>query len=55
MVQDFKPADTNKEKLEQGEAALRESELRFRAIFNQTFQYMGLMNPDGTITELMII
>ncbi|KAB8319271.1 PAS domain S-box protein [Tolypothrix campylonemoides VB511288] len=51
MVQDFKPADTNTEKLEQVEAALRESELRFRAIFNQTFQFMGLMKPDGTLVE----
>ncbi|MEI2580761.1 hypothetical protein [Scytonema sp. PRP1] len=51
MVQYFKPADTNTEKLEQVEAALRESELRFRAIFNQTFQFMGLMKPDGTLVE----
>lgn len=51
MVQDFKSADTNKEKLEQVEAALRESELRFRAIFNQTFQFMGLIKPDGTVVE----
>lgn len=51
MVQDFKSADTNTKKLEQVEAALRESELRFRAIFNQTFQFMGLMKPDGTLIE----
>lgn len=51
MVQDFKPADTNTENLEQVEAALRESELRFRAIFNQTFQFIALMKPDGTLVE----
>lgn len=33
------------------EEALRESERRFRAIFNQTFQFMGLMQPDGIVLE----
>ncbi|WP_017314586.1 PAS domain S-box protein [Mastigocladopsis repens] len=51
MAQDFKSADTNTKKLEQVEAALRESELRFRAIFNQTFQFMGIIKPDGTLVE----
>ncbi|NES64552.1 MAG: EAL domain-containing protein [Okeania sp. SIO2D1] len=31
---------------------IRESERRFQAIFNQTFQFMGLLNPDGTILEV---
>ncbi|HEY9763275.1 MAG TPA: PAS domain S-box protein [Trichocoleus sp.] len=31
--------------------ALRGSERRFRAIFNQTFQFIGLMRPDGTLLE----
>ncbi|MGD1712550.1 EAL domain-containing protein [Dapis sp. BLCC M172] len=31
--------------------AIRESERRFRAIFNQTFQFIGLLKPDGTILE----
>jgi PAS domain S-box-containing protein len=35
----------------QAEEALRESETRFRAIFNQTFQFMGLLKPDGTLLE----
>lgn len=35
----------------QAEAALRESETRFRAIFNQTFQFVGLLKPDGTLLE----
>jgi PAS domain S-box-containing protein len=33
------------------EQALRESERRFRAIFNNTFQFTGLMTPDGTLLE----
>jgi PAS domain S-box-containing protein len=33
------------------EAALRESERRFRAIFDQTFQFSGLLKPDGTLLE----
>jgi len=35
----------------QAEEALRESETRFRAIFNQTFQFIGLLKPDGTLLE----
>jgi PAS domain S-box-containing protein len=33
------------------EEALRESERKFRAIFEQTFQFMGLMTSDGTLIE----
>jgi PAS domain S-box-containing protein len=33
------------------EEALRESERRSRAIFDQTFQFIGLMTPDGTLVE----
>lgn len=33
------------------EIQLRESERRFRAIFNSTFQFMGLLQPDGTLLE----
>ncbi len=35
----------------QAENALRESEERFRMIFNATFQFIGLLKPDGTVTE----
>ncbi len=38
-------------KRKQTEEALRESERRFRAIFNQTFQFIGLLKPDGTLLE----
>jgi len=30
---------------------LRQSERRFRALFNQTFQFTGLLTPDGTFLE----
>ncbi len=33
------------------ETALRESERRFRAIFDQTFQFIGLLTLDGTLME----
>lgn len=33
------------------EVALRKSEEHFKAIFNSTFQFTGLMTPDGTLVE----
>lgn len=33
-------------------AALRLSEQRFQAIFNQTFQFIGLLSPDGILLEV---
>jgi PAS domain S-box-containing protein len=33
------------------EEELRESERKTRAIFDQTFQFVGLMEPDGTLIE----
>ena len=36
----------------QTEAALRDSEARFRAIFNQTFQLMGLLTCEGVTLEI---
>ena len=36
----------------QVERSLRESERRFRAIFNNTFQFTGLLLPDGTLLEV---
>jgi two-component system, NtrC family, sensor kinase len=35
----------------QAEEALRESERRFRAIFDSMFQFIGLLKPDGTLLE----
>jgi PAS domain S-box-containing protein len=32
-------------------ARLRESEARFRGIFNATFGFIGLLSPDGTVLE----
>ena len=36
----------------QAEEALRENRRRLQAIFDQTFQFMGLMTPDGILTEV---
>ncbi|BAY37447.1 two-component sensor histidine kinase [Nostoc sp. NIES-2111] len=36
---------------EQAEAALRESERRFRGIFNNTFQFTGLLTVEGILLE----
>lgn len=38
-------------KREKMEIKLRESEKKFRAIFDQTFQFLGLLKPDGTLLE----
>ncbi|MCU0568795.1 MAG: PAS domain-containing protein [Oculatellaceae cyanobacterium Prado106] len=35
----------------QAEAALRQSEERFRAIFNTSYQFVGLLSPDGIMLE----
>ena len=37
--------------LRETQLALAESEARFRGIFNQTFQFIGLMSPDGTLVD----
>jgi len=39
------------DQLQKSEVLLRESERKFRAIFDQTFQFIGLMTPDGTLIE----
>jgi len=33
-------------------SALADSERRFRAIFNSTFQFIGLLDPDGIVLEI---
>ncbi|MFA6217854.1 MAG: PAS domain-containing protein [Candidatus Omnitrophota bacterium] len=33
------------------EKALKESERKIRALYDQTFQFIGLMTPDGTLIE----
>jgi len=35
----------------QAEAALKQSELRFRGIFDQMFQFIGLLSPEGILLE----
>ena len=37
---------------EQMEGRFRESRRRFQAIFNLTFQFIGLLEPDGTVLEV---
>ena len=34
------------------ERASRENEIRYRAVFNQTYQFMGVIEPDGTVVEV---
>ena len=36
----------------QAEQTLRESEKRFRIIFNQQFQFMGILSPDGVLADV---
>lgn len=38
-------------KVKLAETVLRDSERRFRAIFNQSFQFVALLEPDGTLLE----
>jgi hypothetical protein len=40
------------QRLEETETELRDRERRFYAIFNQTFQFMALIEPDGTLVEV---
>lgn len=35
----------------QAESALREIEQRFRAIYDQTYEFIGLLKPDGTLLD----
>ncbi len=35
--------------LKRAEEAVRESESRFRAIFNQQFQFMAMLSPQGVV------
>jgi PAS domain S-box-containing protein len=37
--------------LAEANARLREGEARFRGLFNATFQFIGLLSPDGTVLE----
>ncbi|MCU0568837.1 MAG: response regulator [Oculatellaceae cyanobacterium Prado106] len=39
-------------RIREAERKLQQSEQRFRAIFNQTFQFIGLLEPDGLVMEL---
>jgi PAS domain S-box-containing protein len=43
---------SSQQRSRENERALRESEQRFHAIFNSSFQFMGLLKPDGTVIDL---
>ncbi len=47
----FHQATTESAFRQKAEAAASETELRFQAIFNQTFQFIGLLDLDGRILE----
>lgn len=34
------------------ERASRENEIRYRAVFNQTYQFMGILEPNGIVVEV---
>lgn len=39
------------EELQQAQESLKKSERKFRAIFDQTYQLMGVLNPEGILLE----
>ena len=43
---------TNTLQRRQAERKLRQSERKFRAIFDRAFQFVGLLQPDGTVIEI---
>jgi len=51
MITDISDTHQESTQRQQAENALRESERRFRAIFDATFQFIGLLKPDGTVLE----
>jgi PAS domain S-box-containing protein len=44
-------ATTDIDDLKRVEQALRESESRFRTVFNQQFQFMAILSPDGVVRD----
>ncbi|MFH7027731.1 MAG: PAS domain S-box protein [Heteroscytonema crispum UTEX LB 1556] len=52
LQQQINVSEASRKARQQAEEALQESERRFRAIFNQTFQFIGLLQPDGTLLEI---
>ena len=51
LIQTNKELQAAYEQLAAADEGLRENERKFRAIFDQTFQFIGLMTPDGTMVE----
>jgi PAS domain S-box-containing protein len=48
----YQQVQTELAERQRAEVARRQSEQRFRAIFDNTFQFMGLLSPDGTLLEV---
>ncbi|NMB78516.1 MAG: PAS domain S-box protein [Methanomicrobiales archaeon] len=42
---------TDNSQVKKSEAAVRESERKIRAIFDQTYQFIGIMTPEGVLIE----
>jgi PAS domain S-box-containing protein len=49
---EFQAVGRDVHKLKQTKEALRQSDRRFRAIFNTMFQFIGLLTPEGTLVEI---
>ncbi len=51
VMRDISDAKQRETERKQSEIALKASERRFRAIFNSMFQFIGLLNTDGSLLE----
>jgi len=51
LIEELETLRVRNRTLEQTEEVLRKSEQRFRAIFDQTYQFIGLMDSEGTLLE----
>ncbi len=52
IIRDITERKRTEDALLAATAQLQESELRFRAIFNNSFQFIGLLTPDGRLLEV---
>ncbi|SPD73445.1 Signal transduction histidine kinase [uncultured Desulfobacterium sp.] len=51
LKQKIKEMEKSESERKKTEEALRESEQKIRALFDQTFQFIGMLTPDGTLIE----
>lgn len=52
LREERKKTERQNQELQASAEALRESERRFRGIFNATFQFIGLLTPEGEVLEM---